>query len=119
MSTSATPHMQTATRRATRAISATAAGASDMKATTSWASATSNTPVANGSDSAGASSTSRPGNRSRSTATNSGDGSAAATEAPRASSAAVRAPVPAPTSSARRPELTPAKSANSGARTVE
>src|SRR5207302_1614170 len=119
MSTSAIPHMQTATRRATRAISATAAGASAMKATTSWASATSNTPVPNGSDSAGASSTSRLGKRSRKTVTNSGDGSAAATETPRESNSAVRAPVPAPTSSARMPRVTPTKSANSGASTLE
>ncbi len=40
------PHMHTATRRATRAISATAAGPSETNATTSWASATSNAPAA-------------------------------------------------------------------------
>src|SRR3954466_2464099 len=57
--------MHTATRRATRAISATAAGASDMKATTSCARAMSKSPDSKGSDSAGASRTSTFGGGSR------------------------------------------------------
>ena len=49
----------------TRAISRTPASASVMKFTTSWQSAWSNSPSANGSDSAAATSTRTPGSRAR------------------------------------------------------
>src|SRR5579863_8261330 len=108
--------MQTAMRPfATRAISATPAGASSMNATTSCASATSKEPSSHGSCSAGPSRTSRSGKRRRSVSANAGAGSIAAVAAPRRTSSCVSIPVPAPTSRTRSPGVTPAKSAKTGA----
>src|SRR5437868_4270810 len=90
-----------------------------MKVTTSCASAASNDSSGHGSSSAGASCTPMSGNRSCSAATNGGEGSAADASAPRRTSSAVSAPVPAPTSSTRWPASIPAKSAKSGASRVE
>src|SRR5579862_7733672 len=108
--------MQTATRPfATRAISATPAGASSMNATTSCASATSKEPSSHGSCSAAPSRTSRSGKRRRSDSANAGAGSIADGRAPRRTSSCVSIPVPAPTSRTRSPAVTPAKSAKTGA----
>ena len=65
--------------------------------------------------------TSTPGWRSRTDATNDADGSTADTdEAPkRSANSPVSAPVPQPTSSARWPSATPARSASWGARRTE
>ena len=84
-----------------------------MKWTTSWASAASYVPAANGRCSDGASRTSTPGNRSRTAATNDDEGSTAETPDPvtRRTSSPVSAPVPQPTSRTRMPGPIPAVSA--------
>ncbi len=119
-------HTQAATTppgRVTRAISRTPRTWSDMKCTTSWASAASKVSSANGSASADASRTSARGNRSAVAATNEVAGSTAVMRASsvRRASSAVSIPGPQPTSITVGSGSTPARatSANTGANGVE
>ena len=108
---------RTPSRRVTRRISASPPTGSDMKWTTSWASAASNVPVRGATARPGARCTVTPGLRTRAAATKLSDGSTAETASgPEAlDQLGGESTGPQPTSSTRWPPDTPARSASFGA----